>query len=150
MTLTPIPTGNDVQVNTTTANVQVNPVVTAMADGGFVMTWMSLNDGGNWQTYGQRFDANGAAVGTEFRVNTFTPVGLSPCVTAVADGGFVVTWSSSQFVLDGSGRGIFCHRFDASGAAVGFEFRVNTFTTNSQDSSSVTALADGGFVVTWS
>ena len=35
-------------------------------------------------------------------------------------------------------------------APVGSEFRANTYTTDDQVYSSVTALNDGGFVVTWS
>jgi|GEM_PF-7074778 len=32
---------------------------------------------------------------------------------------------------------------------VGGEFRVNTYTTGDQDSPTITALSDGGFVVSW-
>ena len=38
MDLTPIPTGNDIQVNTTTTNSQQFSSVAALGDGGFVVT----------------------------------------------------------------------------------------------------------------
>ncbi|NOT71807.1 MAG: hypothetical protein HOP09_11175 [Hyphomicrobium sp.] len=143
--LTPTPIGNDIQVNTTTANDQLYSSVTALADGGFVVTWTSLGqDGSGWGIYGQRYTAAGAASGPEFQVNTATASDqLYSSVTALADGGFVVTWTS----FDGSGWGIYGQRYTAAGAASGTEFRVNTATANDQSYSSVTALADGGFVV---
>ncbi|MEQ1670666.1 MAG: hypothetical protein ABL893_07405, partial [Hyphomicrobium sp.] len=66
--LTPTPIGNDIQVNTTTANDQLYSSVTALADGGFVVTWTSLGqDGSGWGIYGQRYTAAGAASGPEFQ-----------------------------------------------------------------------------------
>src|SRR5262249_6486089 len=50
---------------------------------------------------------------------------------------------------DGSGYGVYAQRYDASGNPVGAEFRVNTFATGNQEESSITSLADGGFVVQW-
>ena len=124
--------------------------VTALNDGGFVVTWSSYGqDGSGYGIYGQRYAADGTPVGSEFRANTYTSNDqIYSSVTALDDGGFVVTWSSSH--QDGSGYGIYGQRYAADGTAVGSEFRVNTSTTNDQIYSSVTALNDGGFVVTWS
>ena len=44
MALTPIPTGTDTQVNTYTSE---NPSVTALNDGGFVVTWSSSGQDGS-------------------------------------------------------------------------------------------------------
>ena len=62
-------------------------------------------------------------------------------------GGFVVTWDS--YGQDGSSWGVFGQVFDANGNKLGNEFRVNTYTLNSQYSPSVASLSGGGFVVTW-
>ena len=98
------------------------------------------------------FDASGTAVGSEFLVNTTTTNGQAePSVTGLAGGGFVVTWrDDSHTGGDRSGAAIRGQMFDASGTAVGSEFLVNTTTTNGQAEPSVTGLAGGGFVVTWS
>ncbi|MCW5619138.1 MAG: hypothetical protein KIS65_08030, partial [Nitrosomonas sp.] len=40
-------------------------------------------------------------------------------------------------------------RYDANGEIQGGEFRVNTMSAGHQSNSSVAALADGGFVVSW-
>ena len=133
MDLTPIPTGNDVRVNTFTTGDQMHPAVAALAGGGFVVTWTSRGqDGSGYGIYGQRYAADGTPVGSEFRVNTFTTSDQRfPSVTALADGGFVVTWTSNG--QDGSDSGIYGQRYAADGTAVGSEFRVNTFTNGNQD-----------------
>ena len=147
MALTPIPTGTDTQVNT---YISVYPSVTALHDGGFVVTWSLMGeDSSDYSNiFGQRYAADGSPVGSEFRVNTYTPnQQLFPSATALKDGGFVVTWSSVG-QDDGSDWGIFRQRCAADGSPVGSEFRVNTCTSGGQVSSCVTTLNDGGFVVT--
>jgi hypothetical protein len=141
--------GAEFKINTHTSNNQQSPSVTSLADGGFVVTWMSYDqDGSEWGIYGQRYAADGAASGAEFKINTHTSsIQQSPSVTSLADGGFVVTWMS--YDQDGSGWGIYGQRYAADGAASGSEFLINTHTSSDQELPSVTSLADGGFVVTW-
>ncbi len=135
-------------INTTTAGEQYFSSITATADGGFVVTWMSLGqDGNGWGIYGRRYDASGAAQGGEIAISTGNFDQQTASVTGLPGGGFVVTWMS--YLQDGSGWGIYGRRFDASGAAVTGEFLVNSTTVSDQLYPSITALADGGFVVTW-
>jgi Ca2+-binding RTX toxin-like protein len=146
------PVGAEFRVNTVTANDQFDPTVTALADGGFVVTWTSFGQDGSTPSslgvYAQRYNAGGQPVGAEFRVNTVTADSQSqPTVTALADGGFVVAWTSNG--QDGSVGGIYAQRYNAGGQPVGAEFQVNTVTANSQFEPTITALADGGFVVAW-
>ena len=142
--------GSEFRINAVTAADQIFPSIAALTDGGFVVTWSSVGqDGSSYGVYGQRYTSAGAADGSEFRVNAVTAGNqVHSSIAAMADGGFVVTWSSDG--QDGSGSGIYGQRYTAAGAADGGEFRVNTFTTGNQFHSSVAALADGGFVVTWS
>ena len=151
-------TGSEFQVNTFSGSYYFHySSVTGLSDGGFVVTWtkMELHHSNKRQTwveeynvYGQRFAADGTTVGDEFRVNTETyDWQLSTSVTGLSDGGFVVTWMSLN--QDGSSFGIYGQRFAADGTTVGDEFRVNTETDDRQSTPSVTALSDGGFVVTW-
>ena len=141
--------GGEFLVNSFTAGEQRNVAVTGLPDGGFAVTWHSLNqDGSLWGVYGQRYDAGGVAVGAEFQVNSYTASHqLWPSVAALQGGGLVATWESAD--QDSSGYGIYGQRYDASGAAVGTEFRVNSTTAGNQHGSSVTVLSDGGFVVAW-
>src|SRR4051794_24379083 len=91
-----ITAGTETLVNTTTASDQYNPAVSALSEGGYVVTWMSYGqDGSDWGIYAQRYDASGNPVGSETRVNTTTASNqFNPAVTALADGGYVVTWAS--------------------------------------------------------
>ena len=141
--------GSEFKVNTYTLSEQLSPSVTALNDSGFVVTWQSdAQETYGYSIYAQRYDGNGNTSGDEFQVNTYTlSEQLSPSVTALNDSGFVVTWQSDG--QDGSGVGIYAQRYDVSGDASGDEFRVNTYISISQKSPSVTALNDGGFVVTW-
>jgi Ca2+-binding RTX toxin-like protein len=139
--------GIEFQVNTEVADSQSEPSITALADGGFLVSWGSFNqDTDDSGVYAQRYDASGAEVGTEFRANTTTAGEQSQAVAAgLSDGGFVITWRSD----DGDQTGVFGQVYDADGVAVGTEFRANTETDFVQDAHQVVGLADGGFVVSW-
>jgi flagellin-like hook-associated protein FlgL len=145
-----MPVGGEFAINTHTVNAQESPVVTGLADGGFVVAWQSAGqDGADLGIYGQRFDAAGSAVGGEFRANT-TVAGpqQNPSIASLTDGGYVVTWSSGGQDGDGS-HGIYGQRYDATGAAVGAEFQVNGTIPGDQMDSSIVGLSTGGFVVSW-
>ena len=148
--------GSEFQVNTHTASDQSAPSITSLNDGGFVVVYHSNGssaDGNSYGVYGQRYDASGSTVGSEFLLNTFkSGYQLYPSVTSLSDGGFVATWHSQN--QDGGGGGSYAfgvhgQRYDASGNAVGGEFQVHTYTPGDQMFSSVTALSGGGFVVAY-
>jgi len=148
------PAGDEFQANTHTSNNQLNPTITGLNDGGFVITWSSYGqDGGSeesWGIFSQRYDATGTPVGGEFQVNSeFEGSQESPNVTALGDGGFLVVWQSFSGAQDGDGSGIYGQRYDASGAPVGGEFLVNTTTTGAQGLPVATDLDDGGYVIVW-
>ncbi|WP_298938447.1 tandem-95 repeat protein [uncultured Ruegeria sp.] len=142
-------------VNKFTDDGQRAPSVTALDNGHFVVTWQSL-DGQQGDTPGHAikariFDANGDEVVSEFLVNEYTySYQTGPSITALTNGGFVVTWESGDRQQgDTSGSAIKARIFDANGDEIVSEFLVNEFTGSWQLTSSVTALANGGFVVTW-
>jgi Ca2+-binding RTX toxin-like protein len=89
---------------------------TGLAGGGYVITWQTTGSSDAVDIHAQRFDASGARAGGEFVVNTETQYGqITPAVTALQDGGFMITWSSAM--QDGMGAGIYATRFDADGVA---------------------------------
>lgn len=146
---TPMPVGSEFRVNSYTTIDQKTPAVAIDSDGDFVVTWESQGqDGSSYGIYAQRYDNNGAAQGTEFRVNTYTTSNQRYSSVAMdSDGDFVVTWVSSG--QDGSSYGIYAQRYNNNGVALGSEFRVNSFTTNNQRNPSVAMDSNGNFVVTW-
>ena len=144
-----IPMAPEFQANTYTTGGQVQPAIASSGDGRFVIAWASqLQDGSDQGIFGQRFDELGARTGIEFPVNDYTTGSqFKKDVAADKDGNFVVVWSSDG--QDGSGLGVFGQRFNSSGAKVGAEFQVNTFTTDDQRDPRIAADAAGNFVVVW-
>jgi hypothetical protein len=124
-------------------------VIARLTNGSFVIVWESNGqDGSLYGVYGQRYASSGLRVGGAFRVNATTAnVQRWPSIAPLKSGGFVVTWTSLQD--PGGSYGVYGRRFTAAGAALGGEFPVNTYKPNTQQSSSVAGLADGGFAVTW-
>jgi hypothetical protein len=111
--------------------------------------WESYTqDGSQFGIFGQRDDATGAPLGSEFRVNTYTTDRQDiPALAMDAAGNFVVVWTSDG--QDGSSEGIFGQRYDATGTPRGAEFQINTFTTGQQQGAAVAVDAVGNFVVVW-
>jgi flagellin-like hook-associated protein FlgL len=146
---TPQRVGSEFQVNTYTAGEQTKTNIASLSGGGFVGTWMSNGqDGSGEGVYGQIYDASGNAVGSEFLINSETNNNQDhPSVTGLSDGGFVVAWEST--VQDGSGDGVYGQRYDASAAAIGVEFKINTHTSNEQRDIHLASLEGGGFVANW-
>jgi hypothetical protein len=139
--------GSETLVNSYTTGSQTLTTATKLIDGGWVVTWQGEGTGDSDGIFQQRYAANGDAVGSETLVNSYTNNAQEYATIAdLADGGWVVTWRGEG---PGDNFGIFQQRYGANGDAIGSEALVNTFTTNSQDSSSATGLADGGWVVTW-
>lgn len=143
------PQGGEFRINTFTSAWQSMPRVAMAADGHFVVAWMSQGqDGFSYGVYAQRYDALGAAQGSEFRVNTFTANFQGyPCVAMDASGNFVIAWMSDQ--QDGSETGIYAQRYAANGTPQGSEFRVNTLTTSFQEFPSIAMAPDGRFIIAW-
>ena len=91
----------------------------------------------------------------DFLVNTATASNqLGAQVTTLSNGGFVVTWEDySQGVGGATGDtsewAVKAQVFAADGTKIGDEILVNTATASNQWDSQITALSNGGFVVTW-
>jgi hypothetical protein len=143
------PMGPEFHVNTFTTGYQRFPTVASDSSGNFVVVWSSTGqDGSNDGVFAQRYASSGVPLGPEFRVNTYTTsIQHHPAVASDASGNFVIVWDSFQ--QDGSGYGVFAQRYGSSGAPLGSEFRVNTYTTSYQRFPSVAADSSGSFVVAW-
>ena len=144
------PIGGEFRVNSYTSLDQSLPRVAGAQFGDFVIVWQSLNqDGDAAGIFAQRFSGGGSPLGGEFRVNTYTTAAQSRPAIAVRGnpGDFVVVWTSAG--QDGSDDGVFAQRYSASGAPLGPEFQVNTYTTGPQRSASVAVDSNGGFLVVW-
>ncbi len=144
------PQGSEFQVNFTITLSQEKPAVAMGADGDFVVAWQSngQSGGSDYDIIAQRYNASGVRQGSEITVNTTTGGNQQiPEIAMDAAGNFVVVWESQA--QDGDSGGIYGQRFNASGAALGGEFQVNTVTSGDQGDPDVAMSASGDFVVTW-
>ena len=132
--------GSEFRANKTTADAQDLPSVAADPAGNFVVVWQSAGqDGSGLGVYGQRFDASGVSVGSEFRANTTTDGDQRDPGLAAKDSGFEVVWASP-------GLGVFGQLYDPGGAPLGSEFKINAVGDGATPRA---AAGAGGFVVVW-
>lgn len=149
------PLDTEFQVNTRTTNYQDRPAVAMNASGTFVVVWQSVGSSGSDSSEGsiqaQRFAVNGAPLGGEVQVNTYTTsFQVAPAVAMDGLGRFVVVWGSTgSSGTDTSANSIQAQRFDGDGTPLGVQFQVNSYTTSYQFSPAVAADSAGNFVVVW-
>ncbi|MEE3098601.1 MAG: hypothetical protein VX463_02405, partial [Pseudomonadota bacterium] len=136
------------------AFARFDPDITALADGGYVVSFLAQVSGGDYVVRQKTYDAADAVVGAEQLVNG-TDVSTvsserSPAVAALfgaggTDAGHVVAWVADG--TDGSGQGVFFQRYDAAGAAAGGATQVNVYAEGDQHTPEVVGLSGGGFAV---
>ncbi len=135
---------DEFQINTLTIGRQRDADLTALSDGGFVVTWSSYPaDISKRRAYGQKFDPVGQKVGLEFPI-TFEDNIYSGRVTALPDGGFIVT-----HVVDepGNNYSLYAQRFSSRGRVGGIVPIIGPNQGNAYGPA--VATLDSGFVVTW-
>lgn len=142
--------GNEIAVNVQTIDDQTNPVVAGDANGNFMVAWQSrVQDAGSSGIYGRRYNAVGAPLSTEFRVNATTAGNqLLPSIASTASRDVTVTWTSVG--QDGDAGGIYGQRINSSGQFVGTEMQIHTTTTGNQAEGAVATNAAGDSAVAWS
>ena len=144
----PVPVGSEFPVNMTMADTQMRPAVAAVGSDGYVVAGESFGQSGNgWDIQARRVGAGGAFQGDDFRVNGDPTLDQRRSAVAGSASGFVVAWDS--VAPGGPDNDVYARLFDASGAARGGEFRVNTTLPGRQMVPAVAMAPDGRFVVAW-
>ena len=132
--------GGEFRVNTTTTGNQTYPSVAKDAAGNFLVVWSGNGPGDTDGVFGQRYAANGNALGGEFRVNAAASgVQSRPVVGARPTGGYVVAWSESDV--------LHMVQVDATGALVNPTTLAAAGTIDGPID--VAVAADGSYVVVW-
>ena len=91
-----------------------------------------------------------AKIGSQFKMNTTATGGqFQPSVAQLADGRFIATWTDTSRTGGDQDDAVKGQLFDANGNKIGGEFFAATVLQGNQNHSKVTALANGGFVVSW-
>lgn len=145
------PAGAEFGLNSYTTGGQEAPVIASTGASDFVVSWWSWGSPGSDQDYGsiqtRRFRPDGVPYGQDQQVNSTDGLHQSsPAIAANSDGTFVVAWKSDTTL---EGYAVLLQRFAASGARLGGETPVNSYTTGAQQNPSVAPGADGEFVVVW-
>lgn len=122
------------------------------ASGNFVVSWSfgDIYTADSMDIWARRFNANGTALGSAFRVNTTTAGKQISDGLAMNDAGaFVVLWEGPN---GSGGIGLFAQRYSSAGTPLGGEFAVNTqaarFSTGF-DGTGISMAPNGSFVATW-
>lgn len=141
--------GAEMVISNTDGTVsRVNPAVSILDGGGFVVTWQVYNPSlGTSDIYARAYNPSGVALGGQFQVSFGNQDDAQPQVAAISGGGFVITWQTNQ--PSTGGYDIHAHRFDASAGSVGGDFRLNTTYDGFQTKAVIAHLAGGGFAVAW-
>ena len=147
--------GVHVDISTESSTVRMGssagtgPDLAELTNGNIVVVWADTvnSSDGNEDIRGQIISADGDKIGGEFSVTNQSGSQWTPAVAALADGRFFVVWE--DLTGDGDGSAIKGQVFTASGIQSGEAFTINTSTADDQTAPTVTALANGDALVTW-
>ena len=162
--------GSEVLANQTTAFNQRSPAIATLADGRFVVAWVSeqqqsafhpVSDNTNGVSttqvgsasvdiYARFFSAAGVALGNEFLVDTNGNICANPSIAAAPDGSFAITWSENNPADPVNSWDISARVYSNTGAA-GSIRRVNTYTYGDQYAPTIAANGAGlpGYMIVW-
>ena len=138
-----------IQVNTSTEGSQLEPDVTHLSNGGWVVAWQDLVDFGVDRKNLVRarvFDRNSRPVGEDFQVNTLNGGSSSDAAVASTEDGFIVVWATAQGFPDSF---VALQRYDNDGLAIGGEVQVSTTYGSYKAQPSIAIAPDGSFTVAW-
>lgn len=158
--------GGEFLVNQFTPFNQFAPAVAPLADGGFVVVWISEQENNavdcaafikvhlqlpaglpSVDVYARRYDAAGSPLGDELLVNTAPNPCSDPTVAGAPDGGFLVAWGQRDLANSANGVDIFARPFSSQtiGGAVQ---RVNAYLKGNQYAPQVSSVG-GDYLVVW-
>jgi Ca2+-binding RTX toxin-like protein len=145
--------GPEILINATApTDWQSSPTITPLAGDRFVVSWTDKTDSDamtGYEVRAQIVNADGTLAGTKFVVNTNTDADqCKQTITALTDGRFVVAWEDYGNGLTNL-TDIRAQVFNDDGTKSGAEFLVNSSRIGYQTHPTITALADGRFVVAW-
>lgn len=150
------PLGNDFSMAQKVSPDRYDGAVTRDTKGNFIVVWSSLTDD-NSDIMAQRFLPNGRPLGTAFRVNVDDPaaptvqVDYNPAVAPMADGGFIVAWTSvlpDGVNFQGTTPEVLARRFTAAGTPAGAQVKVSVGLAKG-DRPGVCVDSSGRPVIVW-
>jgi hypothetical protein len=159
--------GGEFLINQFTTYNQRTPTVAALANGGFVVAWVSEQEQvvgapnanavpPNQQAYpsidiyARLYNANGNPQGNEFLVNSDSNPCANPDVAAGTDGGFMIAWDAFDMSSPRTNSlDIYARSFTSAGAGSGSTVvRVNTYLYGDQYAPRISALGTD-YLIVW-
>ncbi len=163
------PVTGEFLINQFTSYNQRTPAVAALANGGFVVTWVSEQERvvgtpnpnavppnqeayPSIDIYARLYDANGnpqSGQSNEFLVNADSNPCAHPSVAAGTDGGFVITWDAHDLTSPTSNSlDIYACPFSSGGTVIGTVMRINSYLYGDQYAPRISALGTD-YLITW-
>jgi hypothetical protein len=141
---------NEIPVNGDRQGWQRNPDIEVLDNGEFVVVWDSIFfDRDSYGVVQQRFDRDGFYIGDNRFVDQVNgSASTEPRIAKLSDGGYVITFTYSNGGLLEPDEAWACV-YNADGSARTNVFRVDNLGGFAAENSDVTALANGGFLVTF-
>jgi hypothetical protein len=137
------------QVNQYTQYNQRKPSVATLANGNYVISWVSEQERfyNSVDIYARVFTAAGAPVTDEIPINSGTNICDTPDVAALNDGGFTVVWAQKDLANPTNSWDVWGRAFSASGSPEVGDFRINTYLFGDQYRPKIAAGPSGSLVV---
>jgi hypothetical protein len=137
------PDGDAFVVNSTIGQSELDPTVTELDDGGFLVAWDLFPN-----IAGRRFDANGTPLTLDFQltVPVLSNRKSDPDISRGVDGRILLVWQESERISGGEIRG---RMFTPNLSPLGDDFRINTVTDGGQSRARAAPYGQFGFIVVW-
>jgi Ca2+-binding RTX toxin-like protein len=138
--------GPETLVNTTSLDDQFGYGTATLVDGRYVSVWMDWT-GSNQRVKAQIFDAAGTKVGAELSVSPATSHDEEASVAALADGGFIISYTRQINSGGDIPRDVIAARYDAAGIKHPGEVAIATAPNLREEGSNIAASGSGYAVV---
>jgi len=141
--------GKEFLVNQYTQYNQRKSAVTTLANGQFVVVWISEQERffNSVDVYARIFTATGKPVTDEIAINSGTSPCDTPDVAPMNDGGFTVVWGQKDMEVATNSWDIWGRSFNAAGSPEVTDFRINTYLFGDQYRPKIAAGPSGSMVV---
>ena len=139
--------GDNFTVIETSGEGNQDPMVDIDDTGDFIVVWRRTYPTGGVDTYIQRYDKDGNALGTNFGISDVVSQqeiggGYLGDVQCDADGNFIVVWNAGEY--------IYCQRFQNDGSTLGSAFPIHLVSeSDEQHHQSIDMNRNGDFVCAW-
>jgi len=142
--------GGEFQVNEFTAYNQRDPALTTLADGSFVVAWVSEQQRfeNSVDIFARRYLPDGTPAGGEVRLNTSTNLCANPALAPGWNGGFMAAWSERNTAEITNMWDVVMGSYEANGNLLGSVVLANQYRPHNQFAPKIAALG-GTRLVVW-